>query len=198
MDDRDETEEVRAHVLQLFEDDQARSDAVTAFSSSFLMRDEAVLLVATAEHGRSFDRGLRRLGFDVDGLKARGQLRIADADEVLASFMRSSTPDATRFLDSVGGIVREMEGQFPKLGVYGEMVDILWACGNRHAALELESLWNDLMTAHGFTLLCGYAKERFASPEDKVGLREVCALHTHIALATQCAIVPARDYRFGS
>lgn len=92
MVDTDETQGMRAHILQLFEDEQARIDAVTAFSSPFLMRGEAVLLAATGEHGRLFDRGLRRLGLDVDGLKARGQWRIADADEVLASFMRSSTP----------------------------------------------------------------------------------------------------------
>lgn len=75
------------------------------------------------------------------------------------------------------------------------MVAILWARGNRHGALELESLWNDLMMAHGFALLRGYVKERFASPEDKVHLREVCPLHTHIALAPQCSIVLARAYQ---
>ncbi|MHB1513958.1 MAG: MEDS domain-containing protein [Acidiferrobacter sp.] len=197
MDDRDEMGETNVHILQLFDDEEARCDAVTAFSSSLLMRDGAVLLVATAEHGRLFDERLRGLGYGVDGLKARGQLRVVDANEVLASFMTSTVPDATRFLDSVGGVVRAMEAHYPRVGVYEEMADVLWACGNRYGALELESLWNDLMAAHKFTLLCGYAKERFASPEDRVYLRELCVLHERIALAPEDSTVRAGDYRFG-
>ncbi len=197
MDDRDEMGEANVHILQLFDDEEARCDAVTAFSSFLLKQSGAVYLLTTVERGRLLDERLRGLGFDVGGLKARGQLCVVDASEALASFMASTVPDATRFLESVGGVVSEMEAHYPRVGVYEEMADVLWACGNRYGALELESLWNDLMAAHKFTLLCGYAKERFASPEDKVYLRELCVLHERIARASEDSTVRAGDYGFG-
>ncbi len=197
MDDRDDTEGGSLHFLQFFEDDRARYDAVSAFSTPLLVRGGAVFIVAAVAHGRRFDELLRQLGFDVDGLKACGQLRIVDADEVLTAFMASSAPDAAKFLDSVGGIIRHMEACHPKVGVYEEMADILWARGNRYGALELESLWNDLMAAHRFTLLCGYAQERFAHPEDEMYRREVCALHVQTALVSDGSMARVRDYGAG-
>ncbi len=119
-------------------------------------------------------------GLDVLGLQDRGQLRIVDASELLASFMNQTTPDAERFLDSVGSIVRKMEGQFDKVLIYGEMVDLLWTENNHHAALELESLWNDLGQTHEFTLLCGYHQDAFTGSENDVAFRRVCAAHTHV------------------
>lgn len=169
-----------SHLVQFFEDDEVLYQALTTFALPALTQSGGVLLVVTAEHRTFIEYHLSRAGLDVPGLQDRGQLRIVDASELLASFMNQTTPDAERFLDSVGAVVRKMESRFNKLLIYGEMVDLLWAANNRHGALELESLWNDLGQMHEFTLLCGYHLSGFADSENDPAFRQVCAAHTHV------------------
>lgn len=168
------------HLVQFFEDDMVLYQALTTFALPALTQNGGVLLAVTAKHRAFIEYRLSRAGLDVPSLQDSGQLRTIDASELLASFMNQTTPDAERFLDSVGTVVRKMESRFSKLLIYGEMVDLLWAADNRHGALELESLWNDLGQMHEFTLLCGYHLSGFAGSADAPAFRQVCAAHTHV------------------
>lgn len=187
-----------SHLVQFFEDDEALYHALTAFALPALTQNDGVLLIVTAEHRTLIEYHFSRAGLDVPGLQDRGQLRIVDASELLASFMNQTTPDAERLLDSVGAVVRKMESQFNKLLIYGEMVDLLWAENNRHGALELESLWNDLGQMHEFTLLCGYHLSGFADGENDPAFRQVCAAHTHVVRGELTLDSDARDRPYTS
>ncbi len=175
------------HIVQFFEDDQTRYDALTAFCYPPLTRNDGVLLVVTAERARVLESRLQRMGLDVDAARACGQLRIADAVSTLDSIMVQNTIDAIRFLDLVDGVLRDMAARYSRVYIYGEMVDLLWGLHNRHAALELESLCNDLGVAHDFKMFCGYSGQYFASPEDQGYLRELHGLHTHVVSANDPA-----------
>lgn len=169
-----------SHLVQFFEDDEVLYQALTTFALPALTENGGVLLVVTATHRTFIEYHFSRAGLDVPGLQDSGQLRIMDASELLATFMNQTTPDAERFLDSVGAVVRKMESRFSRLLIYGEMVDLLWAANNRHGAFELESLWNDLGQLHEFTLLCGYQLSGFAGSEDALAFRQICAAHSHV------------------
>ena len=67
------------------------------------------------------------------------------------------------------------------------MVAVLWDAGNVAAAIELESLWNDLAAEHDFSLLCGYPMAALERHPDLSAVRDVCQLHT--------GLVPPRRYR---
>ena len=192
MDCRPVAEDARGHIVEFFEDEQARYDALTAFCYPPLTRNEGVFLVVTAEHGRVLESRLKRMGLDVEAARACGQWRVADAVSMLDSFMIQNTPDAIRFLDLAGGVLRDMEARYRRVHVDGEMVDVLWGLHNHHAALELESLWNDLGAVHEFTIFCGYSSEYFTNPEDRGYLRDLHGLHTHVVSANSGARTSTR------
>ncbi len=181
------TKDASRHVVQFFEDDQARYDALIAFCYPPLTRNEGVLLVVTAERGRILESRLRRMGLNVEAARARGQLRVADAVSMLDSIMVENTVDAIRFLDLVDGVLSDMAARYSQVHIYGEMVDLLWGIHNRHAAFELESLCNDLGMAHEFKLFCGYSGAYFTSTEDQGYLRKLHGLHTHVVSANSHA-----------
>ncbi len=85
------TKDASRHVVQFFEDGQAHYDALTDFCYPPLTRNEGVLPVVTAEHGRVLKSRLRRMGLNVEGARACGQLRVADAVSMLDSIMVKNT-----------------------------------------------------------------------------------------------------------
>ena len=96
MDCRPVAEDARGHIVEFFEDEQARYDALTAFCYPPLMRNEGVFLVITAEHGRVLESRLKRMGLDVEAARACGQLRVADAVSMLDSFILKTAVDRSR------------------------------------------------------------------------------------------------------
>lgn len=52
------------------------------------------------------------------------------------------------------------------LTVFGEMVALLWAQGNKQGALELEALWNDVLSERTFYLHCAYPRRAFSNEDE--------------------------------
>ncbi|MDP9275804.1 MAG: MEDS domain-containing protein [Chloroflexota bacterium] len=62
--------------------------------------------------------------------------------------------------------------------VFGEMVALLWAEGDRNGALVLEELWNDLTRRLSFPLLCAYPASFFSTDaESVVHVADISSLH---------------------
>ena len=55
----------RDHFVQVYRDDRVLVEAVSLFAGAALGRNEAVILVATREHGEAVERCLGSDGFDV-------------------------------------------------------------------------------------------------------------------------------------
>jgi hypothetical protein len=169
----------RDHYVQVYRDERVLVEAVALYAGAALGRNEAVILVATAEHGAAVEESLARDGFDVPLLKTWGQLNILDAQEVLSRFMVDGAPDEARFK----GVIRDLmaatkaSGRFRDVRVYGEMVNLLWS-ENLPAATRLEELWNDVIEEHSISLFCAYCLDGCGQAE-RVFPPDLRALHTH-------------------
>jgi diguanylate cyclase (GGDEF)-like protein/PAS domain S-box-containing protein len=141
---------------------------------------EAVLVVATAEHRRRLREQLD--GDSLLAAKAEDRYCELDAEETMAQFMRNGLPDADLLRMVIATPLRRTIARHGRARVYGEMVGLLWEAGNKAAALMLEAMWNDLQRDNAFSLLCGYSKDGFSSTGE-YGLNQVRACHTQLLAA---------------
>ena len=183
---------LRRHMVQFYEAEEFLISAVGDLLAGSLRAGSTVVVVGTAAHRDEFLAYLARAGVDLEAVRASGQLAFHDARQLLDRFMVDGMPDADRFQDSVGVLVREAIALRPRarLRAYGEMVDLLWSEGRIDAAIRLEELWNELGRAHTFSLLCAYRMSHFADSDQAGPFERVCAAHTHVE--------PAESYRAGA
>jgi hypothetical protein len=167
------------HFVQVYREERVLIEAVSLFAGAALGRNEAVVLVATREHGNSVEESLARDGFDVETLKHWGQISILDAEEVLSRFMVDGHPDEARFKTVIRELIGSIKSarRFRDVRVYGEMVNLLWS-DNLPAAARLEELWNDVIEEHSISLFCAYCLDGKGAP-DRVFPAHLRGLHTH-------------------
>lgn len=167
------------HLVHLYDTEATLARCVLAFLAPGLY-DQAVLVVATAEHRALFARTLVASGVDLDALRREGRYVERDAERVLDTFLRDGVVDPLAFRLSVGELVRALAAEHGTVHVYGEMVACLWGRGDCHAALVLERAWNDLAGTADFRLCCAYpAAALIAGPPAHVDA--VLARHSLVA-----------------
>ena len=160
------------HLVQVYQDPAFLAEAVNHYIESGLRLGEAAIVIARPQ--------TRKL------LQAGPAVFMLDAQETLDQFMFDGMPEWTAFQRVCGGAITQLRLQYPGVRAYGEMVDILWQRGQRHAALRLEEFWNALGRQQPFSLLCAYAMDPLQADSYGGALESVCRCHTHL--------IPARDY----
>ena len=105
--------------------------------------------------------------------------------------MVDGTPDPHRFAETVGPVIRTARTGDRRVLAFGEMVALLWAEGNREAAIRLEQLWNDLARRETFALLCAYPISHFDDAGHAKPFAEINAAHTWVTPAESYSIVEA-------
>ncbi|HYG76441.1 MAG TPA: PAS domain S-box protein [Planctomycetota bacterium] len=178
--------EDRAHFVQFYEDDSALVTSVSAYVKNALSAGEGVAIIATPLHREHINKLLAHENCDLPLAQARAQCVLLDAEETLAGFMTGTEPDAKKFDDVVGGVIRDLQKRWPKVRAFGEMVALLWDAGNRTGACKLEALWNDLARHHSFSLFCAYPMKGFSGHTDGPSLADVCDCHSQV--------IPAESY----
>lgn len=174
------------HFVQFYETDVFLLNTLAGFMSGGLEAGDACIVVATKPHREGLDVRLQAYGLDTAAVRGRGQYLSLDADDTLSKFMVDGSPEPKRFLDAIRSIIaRAGEGR-PRVRVFGEMVALLWAEGNRAAAIRLEELWNDLGKTESFTLFCAYPMSGFGGQALAEPLGDVCSAHTRV--------IPAESY----
>lgn len=164
------------HAVRFYEDTAALSRIVADFLAAGIRSGQPALVIASGAHQQSILVRLRELSFDPAAAMARGDLLLADAAELLASFMVDGMPDGERFNDRMTELLgRIAHGRVVR--AYGEMVDVLWQAGMHAAAIRLEMLWNQLANSADFSLLCGYSMGHFYKD---AAYDEICSQHTHV------------------
>ena len=151
------------HAVRFYKDDDSLCRIVGKFLIEGLIKAEPAVVIATPEHTTAIEECLRKASLDVDELKRLGELIALDARETLATFMADDVPNPGAFRDHVGGVITQV-GQGRErctIRAYGEMVDLLWKDGLTAAAIQVETLWNQLARAHHFKLLCSYSMGNF-------------------------------------
>lgn len=142
------------------------SDAeLIARAGEYLRHAEAAVVIATEAHRTALAGALRDPG-DIVWL---------DAEAVLESITRDDALDPAAFTEVVGGVIRTAAAGGRPVRAFGEMVALLWRRGDVAGALELETLWNELMAAVPFSLYCAYP-----SVDDAEDFARICHAHTAV------------------
>jgi PAS domain S-box-containing protein len=172
------------HTVEFYEDDFALIESLTLSIGGALLEGRSAIVIATPIHRERFTAALKSRGLDPDLIVRQGRLRMLDAAQTLSLFLIDEYPDAALFHRRVGGLVQQLaatsQGQDRRIAAYGEMVALLWADGNRQAALDLEQLWNQLAIEHSFHLHCAYPMRLFGAAGDADRLRQICSQHSEV------------------
>jgi hypothetical protein len=173
----------RWHYVHFHDTDADLVENLCRFLVPAMRPKHAAIIVATKEHLAALKERAPAFGLDLEAAGASGQFVSLDAHELLARFMVDGLPDNTRFHVIVQGLMKSVAEEHPFLHVYGEMVALLWAEGNEKGTHLLEELWNNLGRMRPFSLLCGYPRSAFSSPEQADVLARVCNAHSHVFAA---------------
>jgi signal transduction histidine kinase/BarA-like signal transduction histidine kinase len=174
------------HLVQYYEKEGFLYERVTDFMSDGLRGSDAAVLIATRAHRDGVESRLVRRGVDLPQLTARGRYHALDAHDTLSRFMVDGTPDPERFANTIGPVIKTARSDDRRVLAYGEMVALLWAEGNRDAAVRLEELWNDLARKETFALLCAYPISHFDDVGYAKPFSDINAAHT--------SVTPAESY----
>ncbi|HTL34947.1 MAG TPA: ATP-binding protein [Kofleriaceae bacterium] len=167
------------HTVQFYETDRFLADAVAQFLAEGLRNDEPGVVIATKPHRELFVERLAAAGIDAGREVAAGRLLLLDATDTLQAFMVDGAPMRERFVATIGPVLERLckLSSARRVRAFGEMVDILWRCGQKNAALQLEELWNEIGARHHFALLCAYVMDSFYK---QTGVSAICATHSHV------------------
>jgi len=149
------------HLVQYYEKEDFLYDRIADFMSDGLRGSAAAILIATRAHRDGVESRFRGKGVDLPQLSATGRYHALDAQQTLSRFMVNGRPDPQRFATTIGPVIRTARGGDRHVLAFGEMVALLWAEGNRDAAVRLEELWNALARDETFDLLCAYPIKHF-------------------------------------
>jgi len=175
----------RDHVVHLYRDDDELVAAVSSYVIDAIRAGDVVVAVATPQHVDCLQAALSAAGIDLDAACDTGNVILLDAAETLSRFSVNGWPDGPAFHVEVGGVIEQAAKSGQPVRVFGEMVALLWDAGHVGAAIELESLWNDLAHEMTFSLFCAYAARSVASDEQRPDLAHVCRLHSEVVGAAE-------------
>jgi hypothetical protein len=167
------------HIAQFYGRDEELVSAVSWYLGEGLEAGEATIMIATAAH-RAAVRDAMAANHEIAAARARGNLIMLDAAEMMDLLMADGHPDRESFGAVVGGLIRQATAAGRPVRVYGEIVALLWDAGQVSAALELERFCNELDTGLPCSLWCGYPSRSVSDAGHAAGLRELYGLHTSV------------------
>ena len=177
------------HVVQLYQDQDFLGRAVCRFGVAALANDESFILASTLPHWNAWRPRFEAQGVDVEAAHERGQMTVIDADEFLSRFMRDGMPDPPTFLGLVEHHVAQARAgeRYPRVRLWGEMVNILWERGNVAASMKLEELYDEHVgKKHGVATMCAFSMDNFDSDIQARMLPRLGTTHSHL--------IPVEDY----
>jgi len=174
------------HFVQLYTDDQFLARGVAEFLSPGFTAGEGAIVIATPAHVDLITAALTERGVRVADALDHGQLVLVDAEECLAKFMIDGMPDADTFSALATRLIEGVRAAgHEHMRLYGEMVNLLWR-EDLDAAVRLEELWNETLSAQRVTLLCAYAIDNFDRHAHRAVLPDITRVHSHL--------IPVEDY----
>ena len=169
------------HVVLFYRDEEELASSVSEFLLPAVTDGNGTaIVIATADHRRSFEERLAGAGVDVAAARARGSYLEFDANQTIRGFMVGDRPDPAGFWQVASPLLRQAAQAGQPVLVFGEMVSLLWDAGLVSAAIEVEVMWNELGDQHPFSLLCAYPARPVACSHYLDALTEVCRTHTEV------------------
>jgi KaiC/GvpD/RAD55 family RecA-like ATPase len=166
------------HVVTFYDGAGRLTEFVINYLATAVGEGDTVIVIATQEHREAFAAALTSAGIDVHEALCTMRVRLFDATEMLSRFMHNDKVDLHAFTESVGFCVREAVAEGRPVRAFGEMVALLWADGNKSAAIELERVWNVLGDQIPFSLLCAYPQS--IADDGDSDFSSMCDEHSHV------------------
>jgi hypothetical protein len=178
------------HSVYFYDTEEALVLRLVGIVTSALNSGNAALMVVTPQHAQQLTQSLSPRLFRTTHELTR--LTVIDAQATLDKFMVDGMPDRNRFLATIKKLIAEASIPADRIGgqltVFGEMVAVLWAGGQKEAALALERLWNEALAGGRFYLHCAYPKSQFTYDSDRSSIGSICELHSHTFGALDAAM----------
>jgi MEDS: MEthanogen/methylotroph, DcmR Sensory domain len=153
---RDPHRALDGHSALLYGADEAKLVAyVVDWLAEHLAREYPVLVAVTPVRRRAIAAGLQRSGIDVSTMERRGLFSSLDAKTAAEQIIEHGPLPWPAFEGRFGELVPPLRVHGP-VRAYGEVAGLLWKCGKREAAIELELCCNRLRTSVDFEMLCAY------------------------------------------
>jgi hypothetical protein len=169
--------------VQFYESESFLYEKVSRFVNTALCAGESAIVIAANTHREAIARRVNAVFPSAD---SESRFISVDADETLAGFMVDGWPDARRFADVIGTLLRRASANGAvRVRAFGEMVALLCAAGKMEAAVRLEDLWNDLARDHDFSLLCAYPMEAFQGERESQAFHRIFAAHSHVCASEE-------------
>ncbi len=171
------------HVVQFYGHDQELADRMAGYLLEALGGGGVAVVIATPEHRRQFEgRLIQALGGDAALTAARdsGTYLALDASQTARALMPVGRLDRMAFDRVIGGLIRRAGTGGRPVRAYGEMVGLLWDDGLVSAAIQLETMWEELGRTHSFSLFCGYPAGSATRDGHLGAFAEVCRLHQEV------------------
>jgi hypothetical protein len=150
-------------------------------------RGDVIVTIASETHRLQILEKLRARGLHLTDVARDGRCIWLDALDTLSLFMLDDWPDPLLFRKVVGDVakttVESARQRRQRVAACGQLAPILWAKGNRNAAIEIEILWDQMCSTHGIDTLSAYVS---ATADRDRHLREfnrVCAAHSAVHFA---------------
>jgi hypothetical protein len=176
------------HIVQLYQDDNFYSEAISHFAAEGIVRGESIILVATRPHWENISRRMESKGFETAELFHRGQLTLLDADATLPRFMAGNDPDGSIFKPLARQTIAKARagGKYPRVRWWGEMVNVLYVNGNPRGSNRLEQLFDQVAHEESIAIFCSFLMDKFDPKIYEEAFGNVCKTHSHV--------IPADDY----
>ena len=179
--DRGTAAAARRHAVQFYEGEEFLHRAVAEHLAGALAEGGQAVAIAARDRHESLLGALEARGIRTSSRISAGELCLLDAEELLSELTDSGGLSWQRLEALVAPILdRGRANASPGTRAYGEMVDILWARGQKDDALALEEMWNRLAGERDLSLLCAYAMGNFSTAGDAEGFQRVCRQHDHV------------------
>jgi MEDS: MEthanogen/methylotroph, DcmR Sensory domain len=138
------------------------------------------VIVATPEHRLWVNAWLMQAGVDLSAVTANGSYIVLDARRTMDGFVVGEWPDTAAFWNVLSPILASATRRRRTVRVFGEMVALLWEADQVEAAIEVESLWNEMAGQFSFSLLCAYPQPATADTDNSDALARVYDAHSRI------------------
>lgn len=148
-----------------------------------LAPDSAVMALATTAHLALIRTVMMEAGVDVSAAEVDGQVVFLSVEEALAVAHVGGVWNDEGFDAFVAERARVLLRRFPKLRVYGEMVEVLCTQNRAAQAVELEATWNRLRHPNAFELLCSYSLDSLERASASGHGVHLCAAHADVRFA---------------
>lgn len=172
------------HAVGFYPDDGQLLDGATQFIGTALEAGNAAIIVATESHRDDLLPRLQARGLDVAKAIEQGRYIAMNATDVLSTFMVDDMLDPVRFIESFSSLIsaamKAAKGAHPRVAVFGEGAQLLWARGNVDAAIQDEKLCNELTRVHDVDILCAYKLESPQESMDSDVFQRICEEHSAV------------------